>query len=278
MPGYIAPTIYRCKTHDYVYYASNWQDEETNTYYKKGYYDENGNYYENIAFKNQEKKSVILKCDYCDTEVKVDWMQGALPTCPNCAATLHQAENIMLDELESAGVSSGDYNSSPAGPGAGFGLKLNQSINYKGTLGLVIAVFVTAFMMVIGTVIAVISDANDSNDYNYSNSSQYDYDDDDYNYNYADEIYVDAIGRYCAWYDEYESYYDPITDCYFWYDTYLDPYQWQYWYEGISSDYGDYGWMEYDFADDCWYIEVDNGVWEKLPDYYDTSNLWYIED
>ena len=56
----------------------------------------------------------------------------------------------------------------------------------------------------------------------------------------------------------------------------MDPPVWQYWYEGISSDYGDYGWMEHD--DDGWYIEKDHGEWIKLPDKYGTDGLWYIED
>ena len=40
---------------------------------------------------------------------------------------------------------------------------------------------------------------------------------------------------------------------------------------------GDYGAMEYDTAEQHWYIESEDG-WVPLPDSYDTSGLWYIEE
>ena len=44
-----------------------------------------------------------------------------------------------------------------------------------------------------------------------------------------------------------------------------------------ASDYPGYGNMEYDTAEECWYIETSNGNWEVLPDQYDTAGLWYME-
>ena len=55
----------------------------------------------------------------------------------------------------------------------------------------------------------------------------------------------------------------------------MTPNVWQYWAEGISSDYGDYGWMEHD--EDGWFIEADQGVWIEVPAWYDTSRLWYFD-
>ena len=78
-----------------------------------------------------------------------------------------------------------------------------------------------------------------------------------------------------AWDQDAESYYDQSTDCWVWYNTDVDPAVWQYWYEGISSDFGDYGWMEHD-ADGC-FIEESYGNWIPLPDDYGTDRLWYIE-
>ena len=46
-------------------------------------------------------------------------------------------------------------------------------------------------------------------------------------------------------------------------------------YEGISSDYGDYGWMEHD--SEGWWIEASEGNWIPLPSSYDSSGLWYID-
>lgn len=53
---------------------------------------------------------------------------------------------------------------------------------------------------------------------------------------------------------------------------------WQYWYEGISSDYGEFGWMEFDYGEELWYIEIDQGDWIVLPEKYDKSRLWYIQE
>lgn len=92
-----------------------------------------------------------------------------------------------------------------------------------------------------------------------------------------DSYYVKSIGRYCDWDDEFECYYDPVTDCYFWYNDTTKTHTWQYWYEDISSDYGDYGWMEYDSTEKQWYIEVSDEEWIELPSEYDRSNLWHVE-
>lgn len=76
-----------------------------------------------------------------------------------------------------------------------------------------------------------------------------------------------------VWLSDIEDWYDADSDCYLWFNAEFSV--WQYWYEGISSDYGDYGWMEHD--DDGWYIEASEGNWIKLPRQYDTGRLWYID-
>ena len=78
-----------------------------------------------------------------------------------------------------------------------------------------------------------------------------------------------------GWDRDSESYYDPGSECWVWYNTDVSPNVWQYWVEGISSDYGDYGWMEHD--ETGWYIEADQGVWTEVPAWYDTSGLWYFD-
>lgn len=92
-----------------------------------------------------------------------------------------------------------------------------------------------------------------------------------------DSYYVAALGRSCDWDAKHECYYDVKTDCYFWYNNTTKTHTWQYWYEGISSDYGDFGWMEYDTKEKTWYIEVSDGYWTELPERYDRSRLWHIE-
>ena len=85
----------------------------------------------------------------------------------------------------------------------------------------------------------------------------------------------DDFEKKLRWNEEYKSYYDQESDCYLWYNTDVEPNIWQYWYEGISSDFGDNGWMEYE--SDGWYIEESRSSWIKLPDSYDKSKLWHIE-
>ena len=72
------------------------------------------------------------------------------------------------------------------------------------------------------------------------------------------------------------GYYDGETDCWFWYNE--ESNAWQYWYEDISSDFGDYGWMEYDYSEDQWHIETGEDRWEPLPFEYDTSELWHFNE
>lgn len=92
-----------------------------------------------------------------------------------------------------------------------------------------------------------------------------------------DHIYVPEIGRNCIYDANSGNYYDIVTDCYFWLNNDVTPPVWQYWYEDISSDYGDYGWMEYDYSKDAWFIETEKGKWEELPSYYNTDKLWHMD-
>ena len=78
-----------------------------------------------------------------------------------------------------------------------------------------------------------------------------------------------------TWDSAEESYYDDESGVWLWYNTDVEPALWQYWYEPISGDYGNYGWMEYE--DGKWYIEGSRGNWVLLPKKYDASALWYVE-
>ena len=79
-----------------------------------------------------------------------------------------------------------------------------------------------------------------------------------------------------TWSDYDESYYDANSDCYVWFNTDMDPALWQYWYEGISSSYGDYGWMEYE--DGTWYIETSQGNWKEIDVSGYGDRIWHFAD
>lgn len=77
-------------------------------------------------------------------------------------------------------------------------------------------------------------------------------------------------------YDSTITYYHCVPDrLWFWYDTEQTPNRWQCWYEPISADYGDYGWLE--CRGGIWYVEEDEGRWVRLPEKYDTAQLWSIQ-
>ena len=90
-------------------------------------------------------------------------------------------------------------------------------------------------------------------------------------------IYVAALGRDVPWNAQYDMYYDKQTDCYFFLNTDMDPPIWQYWFEGVSSQYGeDYGWLEWDARESRWYVQTGETKWELLPEKY-ASDLWHFD-
>ncbi|MCQ2482634.1 MAG: hypothetical protein MJ153_04035 [Clostridia bacterium] len=257
--GLGATKTYYCKTHDYVFYPINWVDEASDTYYRKGYYDEQGQYYSNLLLKENDEYTTQCECLYCGSSIKLKWKEGALPSCPNCGATLQEiTQNSAVDYIQkSSGV--------------------NGGIGGSGCSGVLVKVIIGYILLQILIVpVAMCESKSKLEEF----SRKYESEKVEENSNialYGRDFYVEVLGRTVHWMDEYESYYDKETDCYFYYNTDVDPYVWQYWYEGISSDYGDYGWMEYELDEDKWYIEKSYNTWIELPDEYDTSSLWHFE-
>ena len=253
----------RSSRHDYQYYPSGWYDESTGTRYEAGYYDENGQYYKNIAIKNGSEYETTLNCDYCGTQIKLKWTEGAIPSCPNCGALLNEVacNSVIEDKLQDQIVSSGTRGSS--------GNSLPKAL-----LRAFSAMLFLPILMFAGMRAATLAQKKLAYQSEYAAVTS----DSEQETVSEDSIYIDVLGRYCYWYDEYESYYDEETDCYFVYADEVEPPEWQYWFEGISSDYGDYGWMTYHYDEDLWYIETSNGNWEVLPDTYDTSSLWHVPE
>ena len=252
--GSIAAPLLRSSRHDYQYYPSRWYDESTGTQYEAGYYDENGQYYKNVAVKKGSSYETLLECEYCGTQIKLKWEEGAIPSCPNCGAQLtNVADNAVVeDALQDQIVSSGYRRSS----GSGCVKPIIIALSCFFLLPTLFYACMTKIMNV---------DIGTPTEYVQEEVS-------------GDSIYIDVLGRECYWDDEYECYYDEETDFYFVYADEVNPPEWQYWYEGISSDYGDYGWMSYHYDEGLWYIETSSGNWEVLPDRYDTSALWHVPE
>lgn len=208
--GYVRPKPYHCKDHDYIYYGTTWRDEETGKTYPKGYYDESGRHYANVVIKDSQSQESRFQCPYCDTEVKTAWKKGAKPVCPNCGA---QLTLVQEDEEIKNVFDTFNYTPDP---------QRYAREQAEETFGIIAKILGAVAIMVgaIAAIVFVIASANKA----------------------PKSMYVKEIGRECRWLSQYESYYDQVTDCYFWYNDTIEFPDWQYWYEGISSDYGEFGW------------------------------------
>lgn len=270
---------YQCCNHEYVYYPEDWTDSESGIEYKHGYYDEKGNRYETLILKHNAKyENVPLKCEYCGTTVVRDLTDDTQTMkCDSCGATMI-IDNAILDERVSDEVLLEKQEKRN---------KKDDTIIVLMTIG-VVSIFIAAFIF-----LAFIGDKFYRATHYEPQSTVVETPVQSTNLDlYGKEIYLvkDSISYHIVdskdntdkvlYYSyNYDSYYDKDTDCYIWYNTDIVPAQWQYWYEGISSDYGDYGWMEYDKEEGMWYIEVDNTVWTPLDTTkYDVSSLWYINE
>lgn len=200
-----------------------------------------------MAIKNGNDIETRACCDYCGSDIKLKWTEGALPNCPNCGAQLREVVDKSIIEEKLKDVPS-------------------QSSGRRGRSGGMIGVMalIVAFGMIPFTLFSLFSGSDDSPAED-TTVVQYE----------EDSIYVNELGRTCYLDTESGYYYDKETDCYFWFNEDTD--QWQYWFEGLSSDYGDYGWMEYDYDQRLWFIEVGEDSWEVLPEKYDTSSLWHMQ-
>ena len=267
----------RCKNHDYMYVNESWTDEQTGVLYRKGYYDEEGKYYDadSIAFKKPDGSyEAHYVCDYCGTELEANWKEGFYPTCKNCGAEMNKTP-VYIDEIV-------DIRSlaSVANASGNFGKKnLTRIILPLVIMGIAIPVIFNVFFAFMAFSL-VRSD--------YTSTSQVQETEMETNLEiYGNDIYLDEVStnlyRICTQQDEYEKhitwdygaecYYDYDSDCYLWYNTDVSPNLWQYWYDDIAGD-DYYGWMECEGED--WYIEVSDTEWEKYEG--DTSWLWHIEN
>ena len=237
---------YYCALHDYDYYPQAWTASDGRLF-EEGYYDEDGRHYDNMVMAGG---TTMLKCAYCGNHMVYQWKEGDLPVCDKCGA------QFRIDITEKAGKTD---------DGSGLSSYV-RDVPGPGKIALI--VFLICLLLPIFVVIAsaffVFSGKLGSGRTGNETTSV------------RNSVYVEEIGRTC--YLDGEDWYDSQTECWFYFNDTVSPYQWQYWSEGISSDYGDYGWMEYDMGEGAWYIETDDGNWVHLPAGYDTAKLWHMTD
>ncbi|MBR0162198.1 MAG: hypothetical protein IJQ02_13070 [Oscillospiraceae bacterium] len=279
------PSYFYGRRHEYIYYPIAWTDTMTGTRYEQGYYDENGQRYDNVAFEKDGKyENVLCHCPYCgqDSILNLDAETVAARSlqCPHCSGPME-----IKSQLDEA------INSSTGSSYSGSSYSEAVRSSRKKRRGWLIALIIFAVLWLIGSCSESRSEQLISHeDYN-APAQQVTVLDNDYASNlelfgevvslvssdgtaYTIASEGQAADRQMTWDDSFDSYYEPESECWLWYNSDVDPGIWQYWYEGISSDYGDYGWMEHESTG--WYIETSDGNWIPLPSDYSTDGLWYI--
>ena len=254
------PRRIRTVNHVYMYYPMGWS--YGGRYYNSGYYDEYGTYY----------SSITCECPNCGTRVtySLDREYDSF-VCPNCGEVM---DVVSYQEEPVRKKSGGTFRTfwiilfSVLAIGLALVSVKNlihlfhrndTPVDTIPTVDVVDNNGDESLYGVDNTVIfgeKLYLSRNSSGSYTITNSSSY-----------------DAVAE---WSKEYEAYYDRETGMWYWYNTYVEPPVWQYWYEGISGDYGDYGWMEYE--DGIWWIEKDYGDWIQVPNSYNVNELWHIEE
>ena len=280
----MAPSYYYGRRHDYVYYPESWTDQNTGTSYEKGYYDETGQHYDSVAFTNEGKyENVVCRCPYCgqDTILNLTAEDVSMHNlqCPHCGGGME-----IVSELDDYVTQAPENTHSYASEESLKQFRQNPKKKKRPWGIIVLAVLV---LFGIGRVRQRMQEQSDSYTPEVQQVQQIDYPADE------SEILGDEVGlkqtgpnsyalsfsqtgdKTLVWEEETSSYYDEESDCWLWYNTYMDPPVWQYWYEGISSEFADSGWMEHD--SDGWFIEESYGNWIELPAEYDSDRLWYIE-
>ena len=258
-------------------------DTETGASFEKGYYDENGQRYDDVTFEeNGRYKNVVCHCPYCDQDTILELSAGDVTEhsmkCQHCGGPMEirsELDSLLGDTSGNTHVYRSEESLRNAFP------KKEEKKKKKKHLWLIVAVLMLAFGLKNRVVESLEQSAPGGQTTVAENQGS--------TVTLGKTVYLErqAGGAYrvvtdvvrankILTYDRNaDSYYDESANCWAWYNTEVTPAVWQYWYEGISSDFGDYGWMEHDAKG--WYIEKSNGNWIPVPDRYDTSKLWYIE-
>ena len=273
------PSFYDGLRHSWAYYPESWVDRETGESHEKGYYDETGRRCDSVAFKSDGKyQNVVCRCPYCETDTILDLSAddpaGLSLKCPNCGGPMSLVSE--LDELSARPTeNTHDYDSEAS-------LREFYEKPKRKKRGCLLW-FLAALAALVGLYSLGVRQSGPAEPAAPANDIQsiqlIQQEDRLCLRRVSSGVYeeTDSVGRWdkrLEWDADAESYYDAESDCWLWYNTEVDPPLWQYWYEGISSDYGDYGWMEHE--ESGWYIEASEGRWIALPARYDAAALWYI--
>lgn len=235
--------IYHGKKHVYKYY--NFEYKDNTMIGKRGYYDEHGKYYRNVAFNNEKS---IITCKNCGHRFYWTYNKYGIH-CPRCYHTIN------IDIVDTKIKPKQDS------------LKhLNTIIN---TAWIIISFLIIAFSIILFPKIQNYADAEEKI------SSAF-----DEKINLV-PVYVPELKRYCEHLDV-NTYYDKDTNCYFKYNVQSTPAQWYYYFVGISEKYDKsidkkYGWMVYNTYNKKWQVNTAEKTWEDVKEADYTSKMWYFK-
>lgn len=291
----------------------DWLDESTNTAYKKGYYDEFGNRYDNLILKNNQRyENVPMHCPYCDSTAVRDLTDDTeTMACEHCGG------NMIIDAIldEKADVSgdpfgqAGSYSGASAGAYSG-SQPVSSARRFRpliifgiimGSLFLFQVIIPSMFLGLLGSrrsgMEKLLNLFNNGQTTQQQTTQQQNTPTPETNtapdissYNpdiFGTTIYLKSTAdgmdisdesdydHMLVWVDSEDAYYDADSDCYVWFNTDMDPYLWQYWYEGISSSH-ESGWMEYENGE--WYLETSYGNWEQVDLTGYGDRIWHFSD
>lgn len=230
---------------------------------------------------NPPPAPVMYECPYCRGKVTAQPSPDGrnLLTCPNCNGVLAESSAIAQPQTAQSFSQPQGYMSAPD---TGYSAD-RPAARRKRSSPLVKVLFLVFMICIIAAAVRI------ANSRMYEATHRTDHNENAYNdvnKEYSapdskeskDSIYVNALGRSVPWDSENEWYYDEDTDCYFFQNNDMDPPVWQYWFEGVSSNYGgDYGWMEWDYNENRWYVQQSENSWVPLPENEYTDRLWHME-
>ncbi len=283
------PSTHYARKHNYVYYPADWTDSASGASYRKGYYDENGAYYERVVFrKDGVYKDVPCTCEFCGVTAMYTFSSGEALVCRQCGAPL-RIEAILDEYTQDPEYTAYEIRypeskiKSSGGDGTGKAAKRGFLLAFFGVILL---------LLLLPSLAGSCGSGRTRDDTLYALPSEPMVYEDPVKTNleiFGDTLYLDQTeagyilspdggeswDRKLTWDYGQDSYYDRQAECWIWYNTEVSPNLWQYWYEGISSEYGEYGWMEYE--PEGWFIEVDDGKWAPLPEHFVSERLWHME-
>ena len=281
----VRPAYHYARRHDYIFYPVAWIDQSTGNSYQAGYYDEDGKRYDSVAFKKGDSyDNVVCHCPYCEQDTILNLTSEQIAsqslTCPNCGGQM-TIQSALDEYAGSAGNAAGTSSSDDYS-------EVKAVKKKNSTLKWVIIGLAALLSLRIwsgqkadkpqadpgNSGITIVQNNQAVTNTDLFGSVLYFTQHEDGSYGLLSNT-AQEYDKMLIWDAESESYYDSSTECWIWYNTNVTPAVWQYWYEGISSEY-DEGWMEYDAGEQRWYIEATHGNWIKLPAKYDASKLWHI--